>query len=392
MKKILLLAFLIFLSSCSGCDDDKEDKNSIERKWSYDLYPPNSPDLHDSRSATLPLVLGDNVYFTYRKDYEPYRFLVGGFDLYSGDILWNYESDRQIEASRFKTDGTSIYLNLDDSVICLNSATGNLIWGTNVGFYGGWGEVTLGPDFVLFGHGYYDQSYSKLFKLNKLTGRIIWEKTITANNRCVISSTTYEENTGLSYVSLHIDADTLLGNQSEIICLQDSNILWQRKFNFQNISGPTSVFMFSDNRLIFATGSDVWALNKSNGDSIWKFTDGEGLFDAPILVNDKIYSSNINGGIYCLNATSGSQAWKATLFGSLSRALSNDSRAIYACDGLLWGLDLNSGKIIVKAGPPGHNTDINNVFSGPVGVGENRIFVVGTRAIYCYSSLGKTSD
>ena len=387
MKHIYFLTLLVI--GCSGCDKDSND-GDLHFKWKHQLYAPNAIDNKDSRSATLPIVIGNLVYMTYRIDSLPYTHLISAFDINDGELKWSYQTNRQIEAECFKHDGTYLYINLDDSVICLDPNDGHLIWGADVEFDAGWGQITLGDDFILHGHGYYEQPYSKLFKINKANGNIIWRKIFSYNNQCLIMHTGYDPLTRYCYVSLRIEPDNILGNQSEIICLNDSNIVWRKKYNWQELAGPSSVFMIQNEKLLFSTGTDFWALNKTTGDSIWRYKDQDGVFDAPMLLNNHIYTSNINGYFYCINATTGKLTWKVNDFCSLSKTLSHDDEVVYGCDGYLWAFDQQTGKIQIKMNPPGHNTDDGNVFLGPVGVGSDKIFVVGTRAIYCYNAIGNT--
>jgi outer membrane protein assembly factor BamB len=288
-------------------------------------------------------------------------------------------------------EGGYLYYNLADSIFCIDRQNGGLIWSTFVESTNGARNIIISADCVFYGNAYYDEPNPDLFKISKATGQILWKKTFVTKNRSAFTSIGYDQQNGYIYVGLVIEPDTASGNQAQVFCLdQDSQIVWFKKFDWQGIAGPVSIFLVQNEKLLFATGTEFWALNKLNGDSIWKFSDADGWFDSPLIIDNVIYSTNINGNMYCLNTETGSLQWKTFIFGSQSFALSNDSKAIYACNGDLWVLDLNSGKVLLRMTPPGHETDINNIFLSPVGVGDGKIFIVGTRAIYCYTSLGET--
>lgn len=374
--------------SCSGCDDkdNNHDNYEISLKWKYQLYPPNAPDLHDSRSQTIPLIIDDNIYITYNIEY-PYKYRIGSFNINSGEQLWYYESDRSIETTRFKNEGDFIYTNIDDSVICLDRNNGQLVWGVRTNLSDGSGEIILSDNFILSGRGYYDSLHTTLYKLDKNNGNFIWKKYITSINRCVINFINYDSESHLTYIGLHVQSVVGVNpNPAEILCLQDSTILWRRTFNnLSNAIGPSVSSFIKDDWLLFGVSSDFLAVNKYNGDSIWAYKGVEGHFDAPILLNDKLYSTNINGSLYCLNALNGKLLWRHYLYGSQNKMITHDDKYIYSCNGALWVVNQTTGKIVLQMKAPGYETDNGCVFLSPVGINQNHIIIIGTRAVYCFT-------
>ncbi|MBL7996538.1 PQQ-binding-like beta-propeller repeat protein [bacterium] len=388
MIRILLfcVSLLQVFFGCSGCESE-DNKKEFLLLWQTE---PTSAigDPLGSRSWATPLIVNNIVYISYIKDQQ---YFISAFGTQSGNTVWTRPLSRELSSSNVLYDNGRIYYNLHDSVLCLDAQDGNVVWSTFVESPNGIRNLIMSSDYIFYGNAYYDKLNPDLFKISKTTGQVQWKKAFSAANRSAITSTGYDKEIGYIYTGLFIEPDTVFGNQSQVFCLnQDSQIVWSRKFNWQGAAVSVGSFVFTNEKVMFGTGTELRALNKQTGDTIWSYDCKDGMFSGQITVGTKVYAGNSNGSIYCFDITTGKLIWKQFLFGSLSYQLSNDNKALYACNGDLWALDLNSGKVILRITPPGHDTDNNNIFLSPVGVGDGKIFIVGTRAIYCYASLGET--
>lgn len=400
MRNVIVFCLFNFLISCSSCDDNFGSKgiDHIELKWIDSILPPNS-NLAIS-SHTVPLIVNNKLYLTYSENLNQQHVLLC-LNMENGDCVFIRYFSREINGSKIIAENGCLYFNANDSVFNINAETGALNWSVFVGSSNGYGNISSSNDYLYYGNAYFDNTNPEFFKIQKTNGQVIWKKTFVASTHTGFLNCGYDISTDLIYAGLFIEPDTVLGNQSAVICMnQDGQIVWRKDLVWQKIAiGGTTAFIIDNDKLLFGSATEFISLNKITGDSIWAFDsqgaapEKAGAFDAdPLLIESTIYASNTDGFVYAINSKNGQLRWKRSIFSTFDYQLSNDETALYTSNADLWGLDLKTGKVLIRELPPGRAVDSGNMFLSPVGVGKNRLFVVGTRAIYCYSSLGETND
>ena len=78
---------------------------------------------------------------------------------------------------------------------------------------------------------------------------------------------------------------------------------------------PPDPTVTGDAGIIFATSQDgfVHALCPKDGNELWRFSTGEPISESAAIVEQAVCVTNPLGGMYCLNAKTGAQAWWRSL-------------------------------------------------------------------------------
>jgi outer membrane protein assembly factor BamB len=84
-----------------------------------------------------------------------------------------------------------------------------------------------------------------------------------------------------------------------------SNILYDDPWDFY-ISSP----VINDTTIYFGSGRNVYAINASNGNQIWKYTTSDIIHSTPAVLNGIIYFGGWSGNLYALDALTGYEKWK----------------------------------------------------------------------------------
>lgn len=82
----------------------------------------------------------------------------------------------------------------------------------------------------------------------------------------------------------------------------------EAKLSFRKIN-RFSPILFNDLVIQGNSFNGIYAFNKTNGDSVWRFSVTNGIESAGSLSGGKLYFSALDGNIYCLEASTGKMLW-----------------------------------------------------------------------------------
>jgi hypothetical protein len=117
---------------------------------------------------------------------------------------------------------------------------------------------------------------------------------------------------------------------------------------------------------------DVRAVQERSGEILWRFTTGEPTFQPPVLVGDRIYVANQFGGLHCLDANLGSEAWFSP---GIAQFVAAGKERLYAVDVL--------GNLQVLYARTGMRLDAFSVLGQPI-----RLTNSATDRIYLATETG----
>ena len=74
---------------------------------------------------------------------------------------------------------------------------------------------------------------------------------------------------------------------------------------------PPDPKVTGDSGLILAVSGDgfVYAIRERDGESVWRFSTGEPIVTAPVVIDDRLYVVTQLGGMHCLEAETGKELW-----------------------------------------------------------------------------------
>jgi outer membrane protein assembly factor BamB len=107
---------------------------------------------------------------------------------------------------------------------------------------------------------------------------------------------------------------------------------------------PPDANVIQDSGLVIAGSEDgfVYAIRERNGEQLWRFSTGEPIVEDPVVLGRFVFVTNQLGGMYCVDAKTGSQAWWTP---EVTRFIAASKERVYATDkvGLLHVLSADTG-------------------------------------------------
>jgi len=109
--------------------------------------------------------------------------------------------------------------------------------------------------------------------------------------------------------------------------------------------------------VIFGASRDgfVHAIEERNGQSLWRFSTGEPVVQPAVVVGDCVYATTQRGGMFCLDAETGSQLWWAP---HLMQFLAASKDRVYAADAF--------GRILILRADTGARLDTIDAAASPM--------------------------
>ncbi|HUT10423.1 MAG TPA: PQQ-binding-like beta-propeller repeat protein [Thermoguttaceae bacterium] len=109
--------------------------------------------------------------------------------------------------------------------------------------------------------------------------------------------------------------------------------------------------------VIFGASRDgfVHAIEERGGQSLWRFSTGEPMVQPAVVVENRVYATTQRGGMFCLDAETGSEIWWAP---HLRQFLAASKDRVYAADSL--------GRILVLRADTGARLDAIEAAASPI--------------------------
>ena len=318
----------------------------LRKVWSIPLGP----------SYSGPLVVGDRVYTTQTigKKLEA----VTAHDRNTGDKLWEKQwagamsvpffakaNGDWIRATPAYDTGKLYVAGMRDKLVCLNADNGDLIWEldfpkTMKSKVPAFGYVSS-P--LIDGNAIYTQAGQAIFKLNKLTGDVLWKAG--------------ENGGGMNSAFSSPMIATLAGQRQLVVQtrnelmglkIDDGDVIWRQKieaFRGMNIITPTidgdSIFVSS-----YGGKTKLFELVASN-DGLelkerWTLP-AQGYMCTPVVVDGHAYTHLRNQRFACYDLKNGVEKWRTSKFGKYA--------SLIAVGDKILALDQNGTLMLLKTNP-----------------------------------------
>lgn len=231
----------------------------------------------------------------------------------------------------------------ESSVLSYDLKTGKENWRRNLG-------MCRTSPVIDSGFVYVNSVDSAAYKLNLLTGELIWvfknipdstglksffaSPVVNGNNIivCNVNGFIYclDKQTGKVNWSYKTDApvysDPSIYNDKLYVCSDDKNIYcmnldgslnWKKDLNTTFIS---SCSFYEENVIVSGVNGIVYSLNANSGNENWQFKTAGTINGSTLVVNDKILVSSLDRNFYILNADDGSKFWEMSFESRLRAA------------------------------------------------------------------------
>ncbi|MBN2843204.1 MAG: PQQ-binding-like beta-propeller repeat protein, partial [Sedimentisphaerales bacterium] len=236
-------------------------------------------------------------------------------DLDDGKIIWQYQTGGKMAgAVNVWTNGQEVRLLAgcyDNKVYCLDFASGSAIWQIEAENYIN-GSISILDNKAAFGScdGFvYFIDIEKGIMSNKFdTGAYVPGWPVLQNNIC------YSGNYQGRITAVNTD---------------NSDLIWEYKLaDGSNImDGPAL-----DSQKLFITDKDgsLYCLDKNTGKEIWKFQNNNKEITPPSICSDRVILGSENGWIYMLDTATGKTVWKYLIGEEISEpAFISDSQILF---------------------------------------------------------------
>jgi outer membrane protein assembly factor BamB len=105
----------------------------------------------------------------------------------------------------------------------------------------------------------------------------------------------------------------------------------------------------ADSGIIFVSSQDgfVYAVREHSGKSAWQFPTGDPILQPAVVIDERVYVANQSGGMYCLDAKTGSEIWWTP---QIRQLVAVSKEQVYAADDL--------GRILILRADTGTRVDM----------------------------------
>lgn len=304
-----------------------------------------------------PIVSNDRVFVTETKD-EKFE-VVHAFDRNTSEQLWETQWEGSMKVPFFAAsngswiratpalDDDRLYVaGMKDVLVCLDVKSGNILW--KLDFANDTGSPL--PDFgfisspLVHGDHIYVQAGASFAKLDKLTGKIVWQtlRDQGGMNGSAFSSPVFATLAGVEQFVVQTRS-SLAGVSPE-----DGAVLWTKEvsaFRGMNILTPTVIgnSIFTS---CYGGRSSLYKIERR--DSQWDITEewthkSQGYMSSPLVIDGHIYLHLKNQRFVCLDAKSGADLWTTTPFGKYWSMVANGT--------MLLALDEVGELLLIQASP-----------------------------------------
>ena len=322
------------------------DDQQLRKVWSIPLGP----------SYSGPLVVGNQVYTTQTINRKIEA--VTAHDRNTGEKIWQQQWEGSMSVPFFaKANGdwiraTPAYdqgrlyvAGMRDKLVCLKANDGEVVWeldfpkttNSKVPAFG----FVSSP--LVDGEAVYVQAGEAIFKLNKLTGQVIWKAGEEKGGmNSAFSSPMIQTVAGLRQLIVQT-RNELMGMK-----IEDGSILWRKKieaFRGMNIITPTidgdSIFVSS-----YGGTTKLFDLIASNGgfelQERWTLP-AQGYMSTPVVIDGHAYTHLRNQRFACYDLKNGVEKWRTKKFGKYA--------SLVAVKDKILALDQNGTLMLLQANP-----------------------------------------
>lgn len=325
---------------------DKLGDQQLRKVWSIPLGP----------SYSGPLVVGDQVFTTQtiQRKFES----VTAHDRNTGKKLWQQQWEGAmsvpffakangdwIRATPAYDDGRLYVAGMKDKLVCLQATDGDIVWEldfpktmkSKVPAFGFVSSPLVDGDAV------YVQAGQAIFKLNKLSGEVIWKTG--ANDGGMNSAFSSPM---IATLAGHRQLVVQTRNELMGVKIESGGVLWRQKieaFRGMNIITPTidgdSIFVSS-----YGGTTKLFELVVANDEfdlqQRWMLP-AQGYMSTPVVVAGHAYTHLRNQRFACYDLKNGVEKWKTTKFGKYASLVSVGDKIL--------ALDQNGTLMLLKANP-----------------------------------------
>ena len=322
------------------------DDQHLRKVWSIPLGP----------SYSGPLVVGEQVFTT--QTIERKFEVVTAHDRKTGDLIWKQQWEGAMSVPFFaKANGdwiraTPAYdqgrlyvAGMRDKLVCLNSKDGEVVWeldfpketNSKVPSFG----FVSSP--LVDGGAVYVQAGEAIFKLDKLTGDVLWKAgEHSGGMNSAFSSPMIQTLAGVRQLVVQT-RNELMGMK-----IEDGSILWRQKikaFRGMNIITPTfdgdSIFVssYGGTTKLFDVVADDGKLELKER---WNLP-AQGYMCTPVVIDGHAYTHLRNQRFACYDLKNGVEKWKTKAFGKYASLIAVEDKII--------ALDQNGTLMLLKANP-----------------------------------------
>jgi outer membrane protein assembly factor BamB len=154
---------------------------------------------------------------------------------------------------------------------------------------------------------------------------------------------------------------------------------------------PDKLPIITNNKIFLGIGKSFQCNDVMTGKLLWRKTDFQGNFfeSGVTVIGDKVFCTDTEGDLFCLNALNGDIIWKiTTTLGGLASSLLHLNGVLYfASDGYLYAIDASTGARIWRiTSPDNESSNGQSFFKGNVTTDGKNIFVSTYLNLYCYKA------
>ncbi len=326
---------------------DSISEKHLVQSWHVELGP----------SYSGPIVVGDTVFTTETKDRK--EEVVRALDRETGKELWQYQWEGAMRVPFFASsngswirstpaydDGRLYVAGMRDVLVCLDAKMGKEIWrvdfvtelGTALPSFGFVSSPLVVGDYVFV------QAGGALTKLDKLTGKIVWQslKDGGGMNGSAFSSPTL--------ATIADKRQLLVQTRTELAGVDPASgdVLWSEEipaFRGMNILTPLvhedSIFTssYGGKSLLFTVVKDGEALRLKES---WN-NKAQGYMSSPVVIDGYVYLHLRNQRFTCVDLKTGETKWTTKPYGKYWSMATNGKKIL--------ALDERGELLLIKANP-----------------------------------------
>jgi outer membrane protein assembly factor BamB len=310
------------------------------------------------------------------------------WDLQTGEPLWTAPLAENAPRNLAVAEGRVFVA--ESVAMAFDAATGRELWR-----FAPDANASLGRSAAADGAFYFGTSAHRVYALRAADGTPLWSTDVGDVNPewtfpAVVRGVTVAADTVYAAVDQWRSAK---GKTSAgwLIALDRTTgkILWRHRHGDGTGSWGASAPPVVAGNLVLANdylGNALFAVDRATGNEIWRF-EGErghlGFPDPPAVLDGKVYASSGDTHAYALDLATGRQLWKVPLpAGAFAQTVCGGS--LFVNYQGLATIDLSAGKLVDRR-LDGEEEFLSSGFA----VWENRIYVLGSRAVYGLDCAGR---